>query len=304
MFSAPFLTTLLDRVKAIVRRVSRPAAELMRTAPVDAAANLSSVEPISPVLRGLVRDWMSAKLRALSALMRRIEAGDTLDAPIHAPPPGQEMGAPRARTAVAQEQRLPRRFGWMCAFGPNVRRDGQAFAAWLSEPGMQARVLAAPERMARLIGPILTATGQARPEWFPKMSARGNSSPDCGEGAGWGMAASDPNREVSASKTRGLALPTRGGGFPYASPSLVPPSPSLPAPNKTPRWSLPPFQKTRRSKPQPKLAYFVTLSKRNIRHSLPHILTRRATAERTRGSPRPKVPAAPSPRNARHAACR
>jgi hypothetical protein len=58
---APFLANLLDRVKAIVRRVASPAAEQMRPVTADAA--------VSTALRALARDWMSAKLRALSALM-------------------------------------------------------------------------------------------------------------------------------------------------------------------------------------------------------------------------------------------
>jgi hypothetical protein len=60
----------------------------------------------------------------------------------------------------------------MCSFGPNVRRDGRAFAEWLNEPAMKAKVLAQPERMARLIGPILSATGERRPDWFPVAPKR------------------------------------------------------------------------------------------------------------------------------------
>lgn len=77
-----------------------------------------------------------------------------------------------SRTAIPREQQLQRGFGWMCAFGPYVRADGAAFAAWLGEPIMKATVLAAPEQMAHVIGPILNATGAARPEWFPVVQKR------------------------------------------------------------------------------------------------------------------------------------
>ncbi len=95
MFSAPFLVTLLDRVKAVVRRVARPAVERARRGP--------AVEPgvsISPVLHGMAQDWMSAKLRALSALMRRVEMGEPLDIPVPAPRAARGGVAPGARDAV------------------------------------------------------------------------------------------------------------------------------------------------------------------------------------------------------------
>jgi hypothetical protein len=76
------------------------------------------------------------------------------------------------RTAGAREECLPRGFGWMCDWSPNVRRDGRAFAEFLNEPWMTAMVLAAPEQMARLVGPILHATGEPRPEWFPAVAKR------------------------------------------------------------------------------------------------------------------------------------
>ncbi len=165
MFSAPFLVTLLDRVKAVVRRVARPVAERARSGP--GAVLASAREPISPVLRGIAQGWMSAKLRALSALMRRIEAGETLGAAVRAPSVSNVLDARPMQQAIPPEERLPRGFGWMCAFGPNVRGDGAAFAELLNEPWMRAKVLAAPERMAGLIGPLLNATGARRPEWFP-----------------------------------------------------------------------------------------------------------------------------------------
>jgi hypothetical protein len=168
---APFLVTLLDRVKAIVRRVARPAAE--RGPLADVPSYASAAGPVSPALRGLARVWISAKLRALSALMRRIEAGEMPESPTRAPRTSMATAsAPAERAPVPPEERLPRGFGWMCALGPNVRRDGAAFAEWLNTPATQAVILAAPEHMARLIGPILSATGERRPHWFPAAPQR------------------------------------------------------------------------------------------------------------------------------------
>jgi hypothetical protein len=58
----------------------------------------------------------------------------------------------------------------MCTFEPNMREDGAAFAQWLGEPSMQAMIRVAPDRMAQVLGPILRATGQRRPDWFPRRA--------------------------------------------------------------------------------------------------------------------------------------
>jgi hypothetical protein len=195
MFSAPFLVTLLDRVKAVVRRVVRPVV----VAPSHGAAD----RPLSPVSLGLVQGWMSAKLQALSALMRRIEAGETIEAPVRTARAVAVPGEPGRVTQGpgAPDERLPRGFGWMCRLSPGVRRDGIAFVALLNEPWMMAKVLAAPERMAGLIGPILTATGQRRPEWFPLAPRRvraKRSAPACGEES-WSPVMSADLGDVSSS---------------------------------------------------------------------------------------------------------
>jgi hypothetical protein len=169
MFSAPFFVTLLDRVKAIVRRVARPAAEQTRRMPVDST---SAPAPISPEMGSAANGWLRTKLRALSALMRRIEAGESLERPARLPVARRRGDLPVIRDAVPPEERLPRGFGWMCAVGPDVRGDGAAFVEWLSEPHMQAKMQAAPERMAHVIGPILNATGAQKPTWFPVLSKR------------------------------------------------------------------------------------------------------------------------------------
>jgi hypothetical protein len=177
MFPAvPFLVTLLDRVKAIVRRVTRPvvarpAAECAQAASRAAPGDIGAGRPIPTELRGLMGDWMSRRLKALSALMRRIEAGETLPAPAPAGG-GRPTAAALGRVVSAPlppEERLPRGFGWMCAFSPTARHDGVALTEWLNEPWMKAKVLAEPERMARLIGPLLSATGERRPDWCPRL---------------------------------------------------------------------------------------------------------------------------------------
>jgi hypothetical protein len=171
MFPAPFLSALLHRVKAVVRRVAGPVAARVRIVP-GAAAPVA----ISPELRRATRGWMRGKLRALSALTRRIEAV----ARPKLPDPSRRAAAARevsaARGAVPPKARLPRGFGWMCAVEPTIRQAGAAFADWVSEPAMQAKVLAAPEAMARAISPILHATGATTPDWFPVVQKRAKNS--------------------------------------------------------------------------------------------------------------------------------
>jgi hypothetical protein len=79
VFRPRFLVTLLDRVKAIVRRVARPAAKRTGPARAGAADHVRADQPISPALRGLMHGWMSTKLAAVSALLRRIEVGERLE---------------------------------------------------------------------------------------------------------------------------------------------------------------------------------------------------------------------------------
>jgi hypothetical protein len=231
MFSAaPFLLTLLDRAKAIVRRVARPAAERAR------GAVASAPGAIPPALRGVARAWLSAKLRALSALTRRIDAGETLERPIRSSRVATGADAQAARDCVApgERPRLPRGFGWMCALEANMREDGASFAVWLGEPWMKAKVLAAPEEMARVVGPILTAMGQHMPDWFQKRSRRADGAlPICGAGL-WadtaefeeitdpGLGVCDGGHSVSGNGAVLLAEPG-SDGFAPATPPLAPP---------------------------------------------------------------------------------
>ncbi len=172
-------------------------------------------------MRGRARDWLRRRLRALSALTRRISCGELPDKP------AGEAGGPRlavrmgvdgaATRAAVPLARLPRGFGWMCAFGPKVQADGAAFAAWLGEPAMRAMMAAAPESMARVVGPILTATGQPTPEWFPRRAKRvKHNSVACGEKPE--READDPHSGkvvVPVIESRGCASlpapPARGG---------------------------------------------------------------------------------------------
>jgi hypothetical protein len=180
MFSAPSLVTLLDRVKAVVRRLARPGAERARRVP---ATTQAPVAAISPELHALAWAWMSAQLRLLSALMARIAAGEPLDLPVRGGFTADQEGLPEEPVAGQPDGRLPCGFGWMCGLGPDLRRDGQAFAELLNEPWMKAMVLAAPERMACLIAPILQATGQATPDWFPNaVRQEEHAFPACGQG--------------------------------------------------------------------------------------------------------------------------
>jgi hypothetical protein len=89
MFSAPFLSTLLHRMRAVVRRVARPGAERARVLP---AKGTGDTGHRSPVLRELARAWLSAQLAALTLLTMRIEAGETPDAAGHAPASASDDG--------------------------------------------------------------------------------------------------------------------------------------------------------------------------------------------------------------------
>jgi hypothetical protein len=201
MFSAPFLSTLLDRVKAIVRRVARPRAELVRTSPVEARV------AVSPVLRGIARDWLSAKLRALSALMRRVEAGEPVEMPASA--------ALAGKVADAAGECLPRGFGWMCAIDPHAPEAGAAFVHWLNEPEVRAKVMAAPEEMARVIGPILYAVGAALPDWLAVVPEGGKTVPSpCELGHGLLPDAENPMSAIreSGSDLDGPSRPLREVG--------------------------------------------------------------------------------------------
>jgi hypothetical protein len=189
---------------------------------------------VSPVLRGMARGWMQAKLRALTALTRRIEAGEMLEKPVRAAIAVKSAEHPGVRAPLPPEERLPRGFGWMCAFEAKLREDGAAFAAWLSEPAMRAKVLAAPERMARVIGPILNAAGASRPDWFPtRATGRKTSFPPCGGREGWAVEAADSFATVdyepeadcgNAARSECFEVPPDDDGSRGRTPPLTPPT--------------------------------------------------------------------------------
>jgi hypothetical protein len=168
--AAPFLSTLLHRVKAVARRVARQGFKQARVAPVgtETPAATAGAPPAATLAAtpGWARDWMSGRLLALSALIRRIEAREMPGGPEDASDTAMGIDALAGRGPAVPEEREPCGFGWMCALDPCIREVGSAFAAWLGEPGMRARVLAAPEPMVRAISPILWAVGQERPAWF------------------------------------------------------------------------------------------------------------------------------------------
>ncbi len=284
MFSAPFLVTLLDRVKAVVRRVVRPAVERS----VRLTASSPATQPVSAALRDMARGWMSAKLNALWGLMRRIDTGQTIE-PSASPSRRahvNRISAQGLRETASQEERLPRGFGWMCAFEANARLDGQAFAEWLNEPATQAMVMCAPGRMARLMGPLLNATGQRRPEWFSAVPKREQNSartgaPGHGALSGPSLDATVPSRPlddtcavasdrrvkpgdesslIETNLSRAVTLP-RGGwsawtGYGTSAFEVVPPAtPFLCAEGSQSKMRLRHRQET--------CAHFVTLSKRN-----------------------------------------
>ncbi len=231
--AAPFLSTLLHRVKAVVRRVAGPVAARVR--PVRAGAARPAA--ITPELRSRANGWMRTRLRALSALMRRIERGERLALRVRPSRAARGGGAAAMPAALPPEERLPRGFGWMCAFGPDVRQDGAAFAAWLSEPPMRAMALAEPERMARVIGPILTATGERKPDWFPAASRRVKRSLSLygPEPAMDEPGSSDASRcdQESCGFTPSLTPSTRDGELVAISDSCVVPRITDPRPQET-----------------------------------------------------------------------
>jgi hypothetical protein len=63
--AAPFLVTLLNRVKAVVWRVARPMVERARPSPLGAAILAPAHDALSPASRATVVGWMRTKRRAL-----------------------------------------------------------------------------------------------------------------------------------------------------------------------------------------------------------------------------------------------
>jgi hypothetical protein len=119
-------------------------------------------------------DWLYPRQRAINALIRRIAAGTLRKSPVYAPRAVRPRDAAEiaARVPLPPEKVLPRGFGWLCRWAPETRRVGVDLGQLLNAPEMKEMVLAAPGQMTRLLGPLLTATGEAKPDWFPKPPRR------------------------------------------------------------------------------------------------------------------------------------
>jgi hypothetical protein len=167
---APVPTTLRERLGALVRLVAGYVGDRTRPGPV----HVRGPGLIPPAFCTLVQEWLFARQRAMSELIWRMETGRWRSPPVRAPrqrAPDAARVSP-ARTHCAPERVLPRVLGWLCRWAPEVRRAGMQIAALLNEPETREKVLAAPGQFARLIGPILTATGERKPDWFPKGPKR------------------------------------------------------------------------------------------------------------------------------------
>jgi hypothetical protein len=162
--------TIIERFAALVRRLSGHVGS--RTRQVPAFPPGHRLIPLA--FCQLVMDWLYPRQRAINALIRRIAAGTLRKSPVYAPRTARPRDAAEsaARTPLPPEKVLPRGFGWLCRWAPETRRVGVDLGELLNEPEMKEMVLAAPGQMTRLLGPLLTATGEARPDWFPKPPRR------------------------------------------------------------------------------------------------------------------------------------
>jgi hypothetical protein len=179
----PAAGTIIERFAALVLRVAGHVGTRTRQVP----AFPPGYRLIPPAFCALVQDWLFARQRAIIALMRHFEAGTLRTARVYAPRTVKAGASlPAARPALPPEKVLPRGLGWLCRWAPETRRTGAEIAELLHDPKMQEMVLAAPGRMVRLLGPLLTATGEARPAWFPRPAkpAGRRRSPACRPRAG------------------------------------------------------------------------------------------------------------------------
>ncbi len=161
--------TIIERFAALVWRLSGHVGS--RTRAVPAVPPGHRLIPLA--FCQLVMDWLYPRQRAINALIRRIASGTLRKSPVYAPRAVRDgAAAPAARTPLPPEKVLPRGFGWLCRWAPETRRVGVDLGELLNAPEMKEMVLAAPGQMTRLLGPMLTATGEARPDWFPKAPKR------------------------------------------------------------------------------------------------------------------------------------
>ncbi len=287
---APVPTTLRERLSALAHLVAGYVGDRTRPGPV----HVRGPGLIPLAFCTLVQEWLFVRQRAMSHVIWLMETGRWRAPRVRAARTVRADGSAAlvspTRPAPPAEQVLPRGLGWLCRWAPEVSHGGAQIAALLEEPELKEKVLAAPARMVRLIGPILTATGQRRPAWFPKAPtrARRQSTP----------AAFDRERRASAPRSAWVAPPFlpewprppvcppppapsprmapwtgRGPGLcatlaeyrsPYEPPGgenpRVPPLPPD-GPPDGPEWRRRMLSKTRRSVLWYFCAYFVTISK-------------------------------------------
>ncbi len=162
--------TIIERFAALVWRLSGNVGSRTRAVP----AFPPGQRLIPQAFCQLVMDWLYPRQRAINELIRRIAAETLRKSPVYAPRAAKPRDAAEsaARTPLPPEKVLPRGFGWLCRWAPETRRVGVELGELLNEPEMKEMVLAAPGQMTRLLGPMLTATGEARPDWFPKPPKR------------------------------------------------------------------------------------------------------------------------------------
>jgi hypothetical protein len=162
--------TIIERFAALVWRLSGHVGSRTRAVPASPPGH----RLIPLAFCQLVMDWLYPRQRAINALIRRIAAGTLRKSPVYAPRAVKQQDAAEiaARAPLPPEKVLPRGFGWLCRWAPETRRVGVDLGELLNEPEVKEMVLAAPGQMTRLLGPMLTATGEARPDWFPKPPKR------------------------------------------------------------------------------------------------------------------------------------
>ncbi len=208
--------TMIERMAVLFQRVSGLVGTRTRQVPAFPPGHRLIPLPFCQ----LVMDWLFPRQRAVIALMRRIEAGTLRKSPAYTPraTPPRDAANSAARTPVPPEKILPRGFAWLCRWAPETRRVGVDLGELLNEPKMKEMVLAAPGQMTRLLGPMLTATGERKPEWFPAPPKR-------------------KRRRRSRAPEARAARVSSAWEPPFVAPPSPPPMPLAPPPPKMAPWT-------------------------------------------------------------------
>jgi hypothetical protein len=136
--------------------------------------------PSHDVARGIVPQavyeriavWVSARKRAIEAVMARLGAGKAYRPRGYAPRPAAAGVARVPRPVAAADAPLFRGFGWICRWAPEAGVGAHQLMCMLEDAEMRALVMAAPGPMVRAWAPLLTALGLRRPAWFPVLPKR------------------------------------------------------------------------------------------------------------------------------------